>query len=136
MKKTIELWGIASDCRECAKIDNLVKNYKFTITTEDGTKYNAFAIEPNMCCDIEDGKHIYAKGVVKDGVFVAGYVDRWGRICDHCGKWHTEGYYSENTGMYFCSDECLKAEYTQEEIDEELIDDDGNGYLYWTEWEN
>lgn len=136
MKKSIEIWGVASDRRECAKIDNLVKNYQFTITTEDGTKYNAFALEPNMTCDIKDGLHIYAKGVIENGVFVAGYVERWGRYCDHCGKHHTEGYYSENTGMYFCSEECLKAEYTQEEIDEEIIDDDGNGYLYWTEWEN
>ena len=139
MKKHIELCGIASDCRECAKIDNLVKNYQFTITTEDGKKYNAFAIEPNMLCDLEDGKHIYAKGVIEDGVFVAGYVDRWGRYCNHCGKHHEEGYWI-GEHAYACSDECAIALLGGKENFDALMDeyDEDADYqpICWTEWYN
>ena len=139
MKKSIELWGIVSDCRECAKIDNLVKNYRFTITTDDGEKYNAFAIEPNMLYDLEDGKHIYAKGVIEDGVFVAGYVDRWGRYCDHCGKHHEEGYWIGEY-EYACSEECAialmggKAEF--DEAVAEYDDDANYNPICWVEWYN
>jgi hypothetical protein len=45
-----------------------------------------------------------------------------------------EGYYNESDIKYYCSDECLHEELTQEQIDE-LQEDEDNLELYWTEWE-
>ena len=55
------------------------------------------------------------------------------RICDVCHKAMTEGYYDgDYTGKYFCSDECLHTEMTDEEWHEHYSDD---GQSYYTEWE-
>jgi hypothetical protein len=90
-----------------------------------------------ICCNIEIGGHYYAKGedaterMGRPALF-ADYVGDWGRICSHCGKHHEEGYYSENTCLYACCDECLDALYTEEEIEEEREAE----WLFWTEWYN
>lgn len=47
------------------------------------------------------------------------------RICSHCGKVHTEGWYlSELDNAYACSDECAMAIYQAHELDEEEFDYD------------
>ena len=115
-----------------------VKDMWHVVLTDDANNEHSIAIsDMNVNCDVETGAHYFALGEqIENGLILGTCLEEWGRICDHCGKWHEEGYYSENTGMYFCSEECLRAEYTQEEIDEEMIDEDGNGDLYWTEWDN
>lgn len=54
------------------------------------------------------------------------------RVCTHCGKVMREGYCIENGAAYYCSDECLMAEMTMEEYEEQY--DDGNGDSYYTDW--
>lgn len=54
------------------------------------------------------------------------------RICSECGRVMTEGYCIENGLDYYCSDECLHKNMTQEEYLE--LYDDGNGDSYYTEW--
>lgn len=49
------------------------------------------------------------------------------RFCDICGQPMTEGYYV--VGTYYCSEECLHRDYTQEEYEEMYGDE-----AYWTEW--
>ena len=134
MKQNVSLRGIA---KEVSTIYVNRRTYHvFTLQGAEDGSHKVYVRHEDTECDIEDGCHLWVAGFeTESGIVIATSVDEWGRICDHCGTWHTEGYYSENTGMYFCSDECLKAKYTQEEIDEEIIDDDGNGYLYWTEWD-
>lgn len=56
------------------------------------------------------------------------------RTCSECGKEMKQGYCIENGIEYYCSDECLHKNMTQEEYLE--LYDDGNGDSYWTEWEN
>lgn len=56
------------------------------------------------------------------------------RTCSECGKEMTQGHCIENGMEYYCSDECLHKNMTQEEYLE--LYDDGNGDSYWTEWED
>lgn len=55
------------------------------------------------------------------------------RYCSICGKEMTEGYYNEDEFQYYCSDECLHKDYTDEEYNK--LYDNGNGNFYYTSWE-
>lgn len=55
------------------------------------------------------------------------------RHCSICGKEMNSGYYNEDEFKYYCSDECLHKDYTEEEYNK--LYDNGNGNFYWTEWE-
>ena len=55
------------------------------------------------------------------------------RTCNECDKEMTEGYCIENGIEYYCSDECLHKNITEEEYLK--LYDNGNGDSYWTEWE-
>ena len=55
------------------------------------------------------------------------------RTCSECNKEMYSGYVIENGMEYYCSDECLHKNYTEEEFEE--LYDNGNGDSYWTEWE-
>lgn len=54
------------------------------------------------------------------------------KICSECGREMIEGYCIENGLDYYCSDECLHKNMTEEEYLE--LYDDGNGDSYYTEW--
>lgn len=56
------------------------------------------------------------------------------RICSECNKPMDKGYCIDNGLEYYCSDECLRKHYTNEEYNE--MYDDGNGDSYYTEWED
>ena len=56
------------------------------------------------------------------------------RTCSHCGKGMHSGYCIEGGQAYYCSDECLHANMTQEEYLN--LYDEGNGDSYYTEWED
>jgi hypothetical protein len=60
--------------------------------------------------------------------------EKFARQCDACGSGMNEGYIINGGEEYFCSDECLHTEYTQEEYEEMHGDDDTE--TYWTEWED
>lgn len=53
------------------------------------------------------------------------------RVCKVCGKRMWQGYCIDDGAKYFCSDDCLLQEMTQEEYDE-LFEEDA---AYWTEWD-
>ena len=55
------------------------------------------------------------------------------RYCKICGKEMKEGYYNEDTMEYYCSENCLHHDYSEEEYLD--LYDDGNGDFYWTTWE-
>lgn len=54
--------------------------------------------------------------------------------CSKCSKVMTEGYVFGGGDKYFCSDECLHTEVTQE-VWEELSAGEDNDAYYWTQWE-
>lgn len=54
------------------------------------------------------------------------------RICNECGKEMWEGYCIDNGLEYYCSEECLHKNISEEEFEE--LYDNGNGDSYWTEW--
>ena len=54
------------------------------------------------------------------------------RICSECGREMTQGYCIENGLEYYCTNECLHKNMTQEEYLE--LYDDGNGDSYYTDW--
>ena len=56
------------------------------------------------------------------------------RICSECKKIMHDGYVIDNGLEYYCSDECLHKNITEEEYQE--LYDDGNGDSYWTMWED
>lgn len=55
------------------------------------------------------------------------------RICSECGRIIRSGYYVEDY-EYYCSHECLHKHYTPEAWAE--ICNDGEGYGYYTEWDD
>lgn len=54
------------------------------------------------------------------------------RVCSKCGHLMDNGYINEHDFSYYCSDECLHKDYTQEEY--EKLYNNGFGDFYWTEW--
>lgn len=54
------------------------------------------------------------------------------RQCSACGHLMDEGYICEGNYTYYCSDECRRTVFTDEEWEEAY--DDGNGCCYWTTW--
>lgn len=55
------------------------------------------------------------------------------RQCDNCDKFMIEGYCIDSGYEYYCSDECLFSNMTEDEYLE--LYDDGEGDSYYTEWE-
>ncbi|MBR5316024.1 MAG: hypothetical protein IKU44_04455 [Firmicutes bacterium] len=52
------------------------------------------------------------------------------RICSKCGAKMYDGYCIHDGEEYYCSEECLHSEYTEEEYMEMYEADEA----YWTEW--
>ena len=52
------------------------------------------------------------------------------RICSHCGKVMIDGYLIDEGAAYYCSDECLYSNMTEEEY-QELYKED---IAFYTEW--
>ena len=53
-------------------------------------------------------------------------------VCSECSKPMTEGYCIENGAEYYCSEECLHKNLTDEEY--ENLYDEGRGDSYYTSW--
>lgn len=53
------------------------------------------------------------------------------KICEVCGKTINEGYCIDDGLEYYCSEECLRKKYTEEEYEEMYQ----AGAAYWSEWE-
>ena len=60
------------------------------------------------------------------------WIDEEGeyRICSVCGEKMREGYMWEGGDGYYCSDECLHKEMTQEEYLQHYEDGD----MFYTQW--
>lgn len=58
------------------------------------------------------------------------------RKCAICGVRVSEGYYHEEFGVYFCSDEHLEQQWNGILAELEKMDDDDleNSPIYWTDW--
>lgn len=54
------------------------------------------------------------------------------RECSECGHLMGNGYVIESGLEYYCSDECLHKNISEEEYLK--LYDNGNGDTYWTEW--
>jgi hypothetical protein len=54
------------------------------------------------------------------------------RVCSECGKPMTEGFCIEDGAEYYCSEDCLHKNLSEEEYDN--LYDDGRGNSYWTSW--
>jgi hypothetical protein len=138
MKKSIELYGWVKDIT--THEFEVTKKHTFTLVTENGAEFFVQALDNNLCYDLNTEDYFYVRGVEDEFGIVAGYVDRWGRICEHCGKHHFEGYYV-NDYHYACSEECAIALCGSEEEfrDSIWLDEDGelaeDSPTYWTEWE-
>ena len=136
----LELKGIASEV-STYNVNRRVY-YNFTLTTESGEVYKVFNRYEDAEWDIEDGGHYYISGIeVSKGTILAITVDRWGRVCDVCGQWHTEGYWVGEED-YACSEECAIKLYggNEEEFraDLAMLDDPemrDMACTYWTEWD-
>lgn len=139
-KKHVDLYG------EIEQVVTLHLNrrtfHSFALKTEEGKTYQVYIKEPDEEYDLEDGRRYNVIGFeVAEGVVMAYYADRWGRYCDVCGKWHTEGYWvGEND--YACSEECAIKLYNGDaqafRDDLALLDDPETAdyaVTYWTEWE-
>lgn len=141
MNTNIQLKGIASNVNTF-KVNNRRCYIEFTLTTESGESHKVFVRYEDAEWDIYNGCHYYISGFeVSNGTILATTVDRWGRVCDVCGQWHTEGYYVGEE-EYACSAECAIKLYDDDEeafkADLALLDDPETIDLactYWTEWD-
>ena len=82
-----------------------------------------------MTSEQEDEVHDLAEEMEEEGRFL--------RVCDHCGKLMSSGYYL--AGEYACSDECCLALYNgdKQQMEEDLSHYDEVGAdFYYTEWES
>lgn len=107
---------------------------------QSGKEWEVVASRWNVYENLVENGHCYASGVKALGGIIADEVDRWGRYCDVCGKWHTEGYYVGEYN-YACSEECAVALYGGDwnafKADLALLDDPETcdyAPTYWTEW--
>ena len=136
MGKTISIQGIATGIS--AEAHNC---HTFTLTAGNKS-YKVYARDIDCKWDLNDGEHYTVSGLmITDTLVIATNVDRWGRICDVCGKWHTEGYYV-GEDEYACSEECAIKLYGGNELafrlDLSLLDNEETAdaaVTYWTEWE-
>ena len=53
------------------------------------------------------------------------------RRCSICGRLMQEGYCQDGGWRYYCSDDCLHHDFTDEEWNKEC---DNNDQSYWTQW--
>jgi hypothetical protein len=140
VKKDIQLKGIASNVNTFKVNERCY--FEFNLTTEGGESHNVFVRYEDAEWDIDNGGHYYISGFeVSNGTILATTVERWGRVCDVCGQWHTEGYWVGEED-YACSEECAIKLYDDDEeafkADLALLDDPETIDLactYWTEWE-
>ena len=58
-------------------------------------------------------------------------TDRACRRCSECGRLMRAGYCADMGVAYYCSDECLHSDFTDEEWVEEC---ENNDQSYYTEW--
>lgn len=70
---------------------------------------------------------ITSKEVVEDFLESVDNVRR----CSICGRLMQEGYCQDGGYRYYCSDDCLHHDFTDEEWNEEC---DNNENSYWTQW--
>lgn len=82
----------------------------------------------DVCFSASEPKKIIFEGKEMTAEYFGGEF----RICDVCGDAFDAGYYDgDGTGKYYCCDDCLHTDYTDEEW-EEQYDEDGDSY--YTEW--
>lgn len=137
MKERITIYGILESFKEITSEAYLLVIKEYGSDKEWQVVVNRW----NVFEDLQLFHHYYASGVKALNGIIADEVDRWGRYCDVCGKWHTEGYYVfENN--YACSENCAvdlyHGDWNAFKADLALLDDPetcDNAPTYWTEWE-
>ena len=73
-----------------------------------------------------------------EDVIAESFIDYWWddshkncRRCSVCGRLFREGYCVDMGAAYYCSDDCLHTEFTEEEWEAECQENDQS---YYTEW--
>jgi hypothetical protein len=138
--KVITIYGEVSNITD--KTESSREYTAFDITTEEGKTYEVLVRDKDIEYWLEENHRYYARGFeIAEGKVVAFDVDRWGRYCDVCGKWHIEGYWVDEMN-YACSEECALTFYGGDkeafQADLALLDNPetaDRAYTYWTEWE-
>ena len=74
----------------------------------------------------------YSEYLRNDFVSLDEAIDDAVRVCSECGRLMIEGYCIEGGQYYYCSEDCLHKNFTEEDYLE--LHDDGNGDSYYTDW--
>lgn len=137
MKERITIYGILKSYEQISPEDYLLVIKEWNTAKE----WEVVASKYQVYEDLVENGHYYASGVKALGGIIADEVDRWGRYCDVCGKWMTEGYYVLESS-YACSEECAvdlyRGDWNAFKADLALLDFPetcDNAPTYWTEWE-
>lgn len=137
MKERITIYGTLKSYEQISPEDYLLVIKEWNTAKE----WEVVASKYQVYEDLAENGHYYASGVKALGGIIADEVDRWGRYCDVCGKWMTEGYYVLECS-YACSEECAvdlyRGDWNAFKADLALLDDSetcDNAPTYWTEWE-
>ena len=134
MEELTKIYGV---CTSFTRVKDL-----WHITIKDNEQEHiVVASNMQVNCDLECDGHYFVLGRTIGSIVLGTCVEEWGRICDHCGKWHTEGYFIEEY-HYACSEECALTFYGGDadafHADLALLDDDetaDDAVTYWTEWD-
>jgi hypothetical protein len=137
MNERITIYGTLKSFEQISPEDYLLVIKEW----QSGEECEVVARKYEIYEDLVENRHYYASGVKVLNGIIADEVDRWGRYCDVCGKWHTEGYYVGEY-EYACSEDCAIALYNGDanafRADLALLDDPetcDNAPTYWTEWD-
>ena len=103
---------------ECKNLNEYIQDLEEEC--ENLSEYNRLLIERIKELELEHSNESFTDA-----------LDIEGRICSKCGKHMNEGFCLYDGLEYYCSDECLASEYTDEEYGALYVADDG----YWTKWE-
>lgn len=112
-------------------------NYEMRTILQKATNYTAGQIysELELYAFIEDylkKNNVIIPNKVADAL-VEYYHDTTNecRRCSVCGSLMQEGYCQDGGYRYYCSDDCLHHDFTDEEWNKEC---DNNDQSYWTQW--
>jgi hypothetical protein len=111
----------------------LLRTYSTTFEIEAETQEEAIKLFNKLEDEIYE-EEMQQFNVIKEVV----KGDKYARKCSCCDKGMNEGYFANYE--YFCSDSCLRTEYSAKEWEElasdGVEDEESNDSYYWTEWED
>jgi hypothetical protein len=109
-----------------------MQNYELVITE---IKQQIVRVKAGSYSEAKAQAESWTNPLEKKPIVTTYNAERAPRYCEHCGAGMFEGYCLWGGGDYYCSEDCLKANFTAKEIEAMDIGEDDSD-SYWTTWED